>query len=564
MFLPTGPTIIKDELLYKENAELLFNGKYFYHPIYPPLYSLVISIAFFFKNWYESIQIINCITSTLLIIPIWMISRMFVSYTKSLIILLLTVLLPFQAIYPGYVMSENLFLFIFAFTVYFSIQGSNTTYLKAGLFGISLGLGYLTKYLMLPAIPILIFFWLLLPITTKNIQFKIFKLKHFWINCLLLAFCFLITMLPWIFFSQKSNIRFSDAFGFFFTDNKVLANISTNFFSNERNLNSLLMWGSAYASYIILALSPFLTTLMIYFSSVRVTNYKKTDFKFEHISLLLISLLLMYWLVSTQHSFRAAYNYPNPAYLLGRYLMHLTPLFLVIGIISIDKIFNKSISLKKNYTIVAILIMIILMLFSRNILYKNWIWIFKSSFANSTFNSPDSLFYKIDLNFNLSIILISVLGLMLIIAKKIEIKKTKFILALFATILVLWQSLIFINASERIKNNISGIHARKFAGYLKNNFTKKEETTVYYSVRYLWPKYWESVSYFWGAPKLNYIPVEGKIPVCDTMNSVFLLTEDSLSLKPITSYKFLGGNCYIYKIKKAEIENLPFIEKKIN
>jgi len=85
LYLPPGPYIYGDELIYKENAESIFYGKYFFSSHYPPLYSLVISIAFFFNNWYEGIQIINGILSSLLIIPIWMISRMFVSiYIQNL------------------------------------------------------------------------------------------------------------------------------------------------------------------------------------------------------------------------------------------------------------------------------------------------------------------------------------------------------------------------------------------------------------------------------------------------------------------------------------------------
>lgn len=552
IFLPTGPTIIKDELLYKENAELLFKGKYFYHSIYPPLYSLVISIAFYFNNWYESIQIINSLTSTLLIIPIWMISRMFISPTKSLIVVLLLVLLPYHAFYPGYVMSENLFLLIFAFSIYFSIQGADTTYSNSILFGIFLGLGYLTKYLMLPAIPILIFFWILFPISSYQTRYKIFKSKQFWINSILLMSFFIFTLLPWIIFAQKSNLKFSDSLGFFFTGNKTLANISSGLLSNEKKLSNLLMWGSSYASYIILALAPFITPLIYYIFSFLSFKNKKKDYKIELFTILSISLLLMYWLVSTQHSFRASYNYPNPSYLLGRYLMHLSPFFIIIGIIAMEKIFKNPLKIKKLNMFFAIIFLITIMLLSRGILYKNGIWFFKPTFADNVFNSPDSLFYHIDFSFYSSIFFITLLGLLIILQTKVEIKKSKLFLIIFATILVSWQSLILKNASERIKNNISGIHARKLAEFLKSNTKAYNNTTIYYSVRYLWPEYWESVSLFWGGPKLNYVPLNEKESICVKNNSDLLLTENNLSIKPILSYKFLDGNCYLYKIKSGE------------
>ena len=559
MSLPTGPTIVFDELYYKENAELIFLGKYFYHPIYPPLYSLIISFALYFENWYQGIQVINEILTVILIIPIWLISRMFVGRTTALLAILLTLLLPFQVIYPGYIMSENLFLFLFSFSVYFSLQGANSATWKAGLFGVFLAAGYLTKYLMLPAIPILVAFWIFTPILKGGENYKSLILKRFWINCIVLIVCFVFTMLPWIIYAHHSNISLYNALGLFFTKTGFMTKASNAIYSGERNLINLIMWVGSYTSYIILALAPFLTLLLFYIPIICHLKNSKIEYKSEFLFLLLLILLtFIYCIVSTQHSFRVSYNYPNPSYLLGRYLMHFSPLFIVIGIIAVDRIFRYRDKLKKKNIIYATFLMIFLIFLAMVILFKNALWNFPSRFANIPFNSPDSMFYK-TVSIYLVIAFILLLGIFIFSLTITNSKKSEVIFVMIISVVFCWQVMIFNNANSRAQKNISGIHARNIAIVLNKN--KYQNIPLYYSVRYLWPSYWESVSLFWGASKINYVAFEGAFPVCDTIDNILFLTEDSLPEQPISSYKFLDGNCYLYKLNPNKI-NYPITRKK--
>ncbi len=545
MFLPPGPNIFWDEFLYKENAEALFQGNFFYNAHYPPLYSLVISIALYFNNWYESIQIINGILSSLLIIPVWMISKMFVSSSKALLAVLLVTLLPFQAIYPGLVMSENLFLFIFAFTVYFSIQGANSTTWKAGLFGVFLGLGYLTKYLMLPAIPIFILFWIIFPIYQMETRFKFLASKRFWLNCFVLLASFLLIMLPWIIYAQKANVFFYNALGLSYAGSTIKT------FSSEISLDNLLMWGSLYAAYIVLALAPFLTLLMFYIPTISFSRKKKNKRKHELLFLLLLVILTgLYWLIATQHSFRAEYNYPNPYKLLGRYLMFLTPLFIVAGIIALDRIFRYRDMLKKHYIVAITYSMIILTTLAWWILFKNGIWVFPSHFANTTVNSPDTFVYRNSLIIIQVLVSIVIIGISIIILPKANIKKYRVLYIVTIGVIIILQGTIFHNSTKIAKKNIHGIHARNVAKVLNSGMVEANNIPVYYSVRGILQRKWPSVSRFWNAPKLKYIPIADSIHVYDTIESVLYLTEDSLPITPLISYKFYGGNCYLYKLNQ--------------
>jgi hypothetical protein len=479
---------------------------------------------------------------------------MFVGRTTALLAILLTLLLPFQVIYPGYIMSENLFLFIFSFTVYFSIQGANSATWKAGLFGVFLAAGYLTKYLMLPAIPILVAFWIFTPILKGDENYKSLILKRFWTNYIVLIVCFVFTMLPWIIYALNSSISLYNALGLFFSKTKSLG-----IYAGERNLNNFIMWVSSYTSYIILALAPFLTLLLFYIPIIRHLKNSKIEYKSEFLFLLLLILLtFIYCIVSTQHSFRVIYNYPNPSYLLGRYLMHFSPLFIVIGIIAVDRIFRYRDNLKKKNIIYSTFSMIFLIFLAMLILFKNALWNFPSRFADIPFNSPDSMFYK-TVSIYLVIAFILLLGILIFSLTITNSKKSEVILVMIISVIFFWQVMIFNNANSRAQKNISGIHARNIAIVLNKN--TYQNIPLFYSVRYLWPSYWKSVSLFWGAPTIKYVAFEGAFPVNDTTDNFLFLTEDSLPEKPLISYKFLDGNCYLYKLNPKTI-NYPLKRNK--
>jgi len=553
--LPLGPSIFGDELLYKEKAEQIFNGKGFTSMHYPPLYSLMISIAFFFDDWYNSIQIINGILSSLLVVPIWLVSRMFLSKPKALLVILLVLLLPFQAIYPGYIMSENLFLFIFAFTVYFSLQGVNTKIWKAGLFGLFLALGYLTKYLMLPAIPVLILIWVIVPLLQLENSLKFHNSKHFWINVLIMIFSLLIVLFIWVSIAKTSGFTLIKALGL----NYVKGMTSSNrLFSNNGTLQDFLMWGSFYFAYLIFALLPYIT--LIFFSYPSFSFFKKNIFNTKRfIYLLLISLLTLdYWFVATQHSFRALYNYPVPAKLIARYLMQTFPFLIILGVIFLDRIITYRNWLNKKNSIIAALLLILLMIIAKWILFQKAIWGKSLLFYGSSFCSPFILYNHVMI-FRLAILTILVIGLLIIILPKLNKRKAQIVYITIISIIIIWQGFVFYYSSENAKNRISGIHASYLAKVLNRESIKSNKVTLYYSVK-LSSSYWENYFKFWNIPKVKWIRVKQDISNVDIDTTAsFFLIYDSLPLKSIISYKFRKQNCYLYKLNSQKVNFHPKI-----
>jgi len=550
MFLPQGP-ILWDEYLYKENAKLLINGKYFFSTHYPPLYSLIISIGLYFKNWYESIQIINEILSTLLIIPVWMISRMFVSRTLALLAVLLTILLPFQIIYPGFVMSENLFLFLFLFTIYFTLKGANTGIWKSALLGVFIGFCYLTRYMMLPAIPILILFWIIIPFFQAEKPLTILISKQLWINCIIMFTCFFLTMLPWIIFAIKSGFSLSNSLGLTVTLSNQFIEIADNSIVNKNTFNLVLMWISTNAAYIFLSTALYITLISLNLPIIN--NLRKKDNEHKLILLflfLLLTLTCAYILISSQHSFRVKYNYPIPIRLMGRYLIHLTPLFIIAGIISLDRIIKYSTMLKKMNIIITISSMFVIITISWWILFKKGIWGISSELGTNILDAPDTLIFKINYNFPLLLVFIGITSTLLLTFSKINSKKS--ILITIIILLTSWQSMAYLNSTNRTKNNNRGIHARKIAEALKISAFKGYNKPIYYSIDDLWPFYWKYIPLFWDAPAYKYYSINDSIPVPDAL----LLTQDSLPEKPIISYKYLEGNCFLYKLNTLTINHL--------
>jgi hypothetical protein len=114
-----GPFSFLDELLYKRNAESIFRGLPYHSFHYPPLYPLVLSAAFWFpSSWYEAMLLINAVIASTVVFPIWWISRAFLTFRQSWMVLLIVILLPYGFAYPPILWSENLFIPLLCLAIY--------------------------------------------------------------------------------------------------------------------------------------------------------------------------------------------------------------------------------------------------------------------------------------------------------------------------------------------------------------------------------------------------------------------------------------------------------------
>lgn len=159
VFHSTGPAILNDEYLYKFNAESIFLLQKYASAHYPPVYSLTLAPALFFDNWYEAMLVINAFLSSLLIPAVWSLAKA-AEMRHPMVPTTLAAFIPFHAVYPSFLLSENLFVPLFCCALALCLRGKSKSPREGMLFGVILGLTHLTKYLFLPAVPLLYLGWL--------------------------------------------------------------------------------------------------------------------------------------------------------------------------------------------------------------------------------------------------------------------------------------------------------------------------------------------------------------------------------------------------------------------
>lgn len=454
LVIATGPTIFLDEFLYKDNALRLFTGHLFSRATYPLLYSLILSPAFFFDHWYDVMIAINGLVSSLLLVPVWFLARKFVSPALAMFLVLLTALLPFHVVYPRLVMSENLSMVLFTLAVLFVVDGIRGNKWQAFVFGIVLGLCFITKYVLLPAIPILIVFWFFgnefgdnpVPVSIRD---KIFKV-------LLLFIGVVLAIIPWVFLVHQSGLPLYKAFGI------GISGID----SPEISAISFFRFAVAYIAYILLSVGPMLMPLLLFGISLIRGDIQRRKISRDVAFLLLIIVLTgLYWLVGTQHSFGAVYNYPVPANIQGRYLMYLTPLFIIAGGMTIERISTPIFFWTYKKTMLLTGLVLLFFYGSRWLLYDKNFFGFPPWFATPVFLLPDSFIYGNKVAMYIGLACTIGFGCTIWLLHR----KQQFVSYLPILIfLLIWQSVIFKLAVDRVSFLTFGLHSRSLAQILNN------------------------------------------------------------------------------------------------
>jgi len=243
VLISSGPSY-PDELLYKFNASTIFAFQKYGTAHFPPAYSLALAPAFFFKHWYEAMLVLNAFWASLVVPATWLLART-AGIRQPLTVALLVGLLPMHAIYPHLLLSENLFVPLFVMAVALALRGDRRSQIEALAFGLVLGIAHLTKYLFLPALPLLFGAWLYSRSKSKS-EFPSESLSKRYCPALLvlLAYGFIVGI--WLYYGRASGFGWSQLFGFDIPGIK----------SKAGNVHSFLIWAAAYTAYIVLAWFP--------------------------------------------------------------------------------------------------------------------------------------------------------------------------------------------------------------------------------------------------------------------------------------------------------------------
>src|SRR3989344_1030948 len=153
-YIIPAPSAFSDGYIYAKLARSFFldqnfvlHGSIYNH--YLPLYSIVLSPAYLLGKMsliYPAMKIINSIISSLIIFPAFYLAKEFISPNKAFYTSLLISFLPSNLIFSSYLLSENIFYFLFLLSIYLIYKSSTTNSLYYPVFaGMGVGLTYLAK-----------------------------------------------------------------------------------------------------------------------------------------------------------------------------------------------------------------------------------------------------------------------------------------------------------------------------------------------------------------------------------------------------------------------------------
>ena len=329
--LISTPTIYTDEYIYLKSAQSFFiNHNFMIHNLnvspYPPLYSIIISISYIFSNAhlaYILTKIINAILSSLIIFPSYFLVKEFLSEDKAWKASLLVSVLPMNFAFSAYIMSENLFHFLFMFSVYFIYKSfSHDNYKYDILAGIFIGLSFLTKFAGVSLIIITILLFLYKIIKKDYLQIK---------KKIIMGFFTLITITPWLL--NKGIVNGFTVKGIIGQYSLEATNkITYNYFSN------LIYWLSAYTVYVCLASG--IIFFLLAFSSIKELL---KDNKLKLFALLTLIIFIVILVGGANHTSKldqkekTLFTWLNGRPI-GRYLDTTLPILILFGFVSYYKL----------------------------------------------------------------------------------------------------------------------------------------------------------------------------------------------------------------------------------
>lgn len=360
-----GPVMRSDEGTYFKQASFYAEGylsaDVFHH--YPPLYPIALSPAFVFKPYvFETILLINVVLAASSVFPLYLLLRLFIQSKRARFITVICCLVPFFLVIPPRITSENLYISLFLWTIYFTYnQPQKSSYrlpwdLLNSLFLASL---YLTRYITLASIPFFFIIWWLKPFQGSLVLLKpgLRKIAH---ACLMIIF-FIILFSPWLLAGAIKGVPLKLMMGFGVTANPV---------ESQLTLENLFIWIIFYAAYFILVAAPVLPFLLLSISQLRVKKYYDG---FNRWFFLVFAMVLAFFIACVRHSWRAEYNAELPQKIMGRYIIYFSVIFIISAFITLEKSVAPLIPFLKKKLIVHSVISFCISALAYIIIVRGWI-----------------------------------------------------------------------------------------------------------------------------------------------------------------------------------------------
>jgi len=209
------PVALADDFIYMKMARSFFYNQGFSiadvptHK-YPPLYSILLSPAYVFNGTgaiYNAMMFINALLYSTLIFPMYLLSKEFLDKRKSIMLSIISTIVPVYFLRNLIVLSENLLFPLFIFTTFFLCKAVFEEGYKFKLLtGFFIGLCFLTRIVAIIFFPAVILIFVLFELYRRDTtRFKsiVIGIKNWLIVCIISG----VTILPWL-------LRNGSLFGF--------------------------------------------------------------------------------------------------------------------------------------------------------------------------------------------------------------------------------------------------------------------------------------------------------------------------------------------------------------
>lgn len=366
-----GPIIFGDELLYRRQAAEIFYEHTFKEIGYPPMYPLVISVAFLCEEFYFVTQIINIVLSIIGTVAVWKILRLFVDQKNSFWGILLVAILPWQYEYCSKMMSENLYYPLLMWVIYTFLSVLFKDQIKMidclGL-GILFALLHLTRHITIVLLPVFAIFWFLR--FDKEGRWSIALKKEKLITGFLILGSYIMVYGGYIFYRILYGNTWQRVLGL------NVSGIGKESIKDYATMQSLMVMIILYASYLFLSvLYLFPSCLLGGCKYLKRNNEQRIAFA----GMLFVGISIMLMIAAIRHSWRSAYNYPEISYIIGRYIIYIPVMFIIFWILVKDKVIETE---KKWILVVYQILETILLVLAGQILTKGVFWNLREKFLD--------------------------------------------------------------------------------------------------------------------------------------------------------------------------------------
>jgi len=376
-----GAMHFNDEVRYWDIARAIYEGNFSFaaDSDYPPFYSISLLPAFYLFSpftRYAAARWLNALYLTSVIFPAFLLLRKFLDRRTSLLAAFVLLCGPIQVVIARTLISENVFYPIFMWTMLLAFGSltaldSRARMLENILFGVLLALLYATRFIGLALIPAFLLVWWLKPFEKEKLPL-LFSWKKF-AHLIMVLTPMLLLLAVWLLAGVREGVALKTMLGFSVADHPDPAQLGKR---------RLLMWAIFYLSYTVLIAAPYLGLMLASLSQFKLKDWQSDENRWW---IALVLIVFFFLLACVRHSWRAAYNYPDPVKIQGRYIMYFGPLFLITAF----GVFGKKLEYEKK--LAAGLVMAILSagmtLFAYAVLNEGFLYHLAQPLAPSV-NSP--------------------------------------------------------------------------------------------------------------------------------------------------------------------------------